>query len=348
MAMEPAPAIFRPRERAPVRFPRIRDTRANGIVSFKMRKLFWLSFMFVSVDGVLSLLQARFIANPQQQRDRIIGNMHHDCAISIRATHQLFKPGLRTNGRPTSAICSVVIPESSEHVIAVDPRVLAASASAALTYLSLVAFFDRPRGYLAISNPQSTLAVQPSRVVNGGLGLFVTRSLPKGTVLGTYPGKYLQCKLSSKYTRKLNAALSRKNLWPGFLGVLRPAQTFYDGKCRQYPQAVGYSWRFTDSKFVIDPTDDQGKISDVCIGGSTEVPMSNAIFGTLFRFLQVDTMLCRINEPPIGAGGCSVSARENLDRREVVFELIQDVYSGQELYLDYGLDYDRSGYAPRI
>lgn len=128
--------------------------------------------------------------------------------------------------------------------------------------------------------------------------------------------------------------------------MIRPTNTFYDVKCRQYPQAIGYSWRFTDSKYIIDPTDNNGEIQNVCYGGSSEVPLSNIIFPTLLSFWNVNTALCRINEPPIGAGGCNVSAKENLDKREVIFELIQDVVTGQELYLDYGLDYDRSRYGP--
>ncbi|KAL7524730.1 hypothetical protein ACHAXR_000692 [Thalassiosira sp. AJA248-18] len=163
------------------------------------------------------------------------------------------------------------IPNNSAGIF--SPQTLAASASATLTYISLLAYFDRPRGSLDIPDPQSTLVVQQSRVPGAGLGLFATTYIPRGTVLGTYPG------------------------------VLRPAEAFYNGKCRQYPQAVGYSWRFTDSKFVIDPTDSQGEIQGFCLGGSS-VPLSNAVFGTLLQFLRVDTMLCRINEPPIGAGGC--------------------------------------------
>jgi len=197
-----------------------------------------------------------------------------------------------------------------------SPQILAATASSTLTYLALIVNFDRPRGHIDIPNPQSKLAIQPSRVPNSGLGLFVTQSLPRGTVLGSYAG------------------------------VIRPAEQFYTGKCIAYPKAVGYSWRFTDNKFVIDPTDSQGNIQNVCLGGSSEVPFSNLIFATLLRFWSVNTALCRINEPPIGGGGCSVSARQNLETREVVFELIQDVVAGQELYLDYGLDYDRSRYGP--
>ena len=69
--------------------------------------------------------------------------------------------------------------------------------------------------------------------------------------------------------------------------------------------------------------------------------MSNFFFSLLGG---KNTALCRINEPPIGAGGCNVGARENLDKREVVFTTLRDIFAGEELYLDYGLDYDRSGY----
>jgi len=198
----------------------------------------------------------------------------------------------------------------------IEPQVLAAVSSATVTYLSLITYFDRPRGRLSIPDPQSNLLIKQSNVPGAGLGLFAKQSIPKGTILGTYAG------------------------------VLRPAESFYDGKCRQFPLAIGYSWRFTDSKYIIDPTDSNGEIQKVCFGGSSEVPFSNLVFTTLLRFWNTDTMLCRINEPPIGAGGCNVSAKENLEKREVVFELIQDVYAGQELYLDYGLDYDRSRYGP--
>ena len=153
-----------------------------------------------------------------------------------------------------------------------------------------------------------------SGVPNGGMGLFATEEMRCGTMLGTYPG------------------------------VLRPANAFYDGKCRRYPNAIGYSWRFTDNAYVIDPTDDVGEVRDFCRGGGSGVPLSSLFFSTILRSWGVSTALCRINEPPVGAGGCSVTARENLDTREVHFELTRDVYPGQELYLDYGLDYDRSGY----
>ena len=196
----------------------------------------------------------------------------------------------------------------------ISPQIIAASASATLTYLFLLLTFDRPRGRLIIPDASNSLVIQPSRVPNGGLGLFVSKSYPEGTVLGTYPG------------------------------VLRPADVFYNTKCRLYPKAVGYSWRFTDSKYVIDPTDEYGDIQNVCFGGSDA--LSNVAFKTMLSFMRVSTELTRINEPPVGFGGCNVSARENLDKREVVFTLCRDVVAGEELFLDYGLDYDRTGYAP--
>jgi hypothetical protein len=198
-----------------------------------------------------------------------------------------------------------------------SPNALAGTASATLTYLSLLFAYDRPRGRIYLPGFENSLVVKPSQVPNGGLGLHANRYMAGGTILGTYPG------------------------------VLRPARSFYDGKCVRFPNAVSYSWRFTDDAYVIDPTDDMGEMRDVCLGGGSGAPLSTLLFSTLFRFGGTSTALCRINEPPIGAGGCSVSAREDLDRREVTFSLVRDVVPGQELYLDYGPGYDRSGYGRR-
>ncbi|KAL3777392.1 hypothetical protein ACHAW5_004221 [Stephanodiscus triporus] len=138
-----------------------------------------------------------------------------------------------------------------------------------------------------------------------------------GTVLGTYPG------------------------------VLRSSSAFHDVKCRAHPRAVSYSWAFGDgSDRVIDPTDEYGALREICLGGSPADDVSTFVHSTLFRCLGKSTILCRINEPPIGVGGCSVSAREDGEVGEVVFVLIRDVEPGMELYMDYGLNYDRSGYGP--
>ena len=125
-------------------------------------------------------------------------------------------------------------------------------------------------------------------------------------------------------------------------GVLRPQNEFYDTKCRLYPEAVYYSWRLNDSGYVLDPTDCNGEIQTYCFGGSDVV--SEWLFKNIFRFCAKPTELTRINEPPVGFGGCNVVAREEKENKCVRFELCRDVDVGEELFMDYGLDYDRSRY----
>ena len=61
--------------------------------------------------------------------------------------------------------------------------------SALVSYIGLVAFLDRPRGTLLLSDEQ--YEIKPSQVENAGLGFYVTETLPQGTILGTYPGVLL-------------------------------------------------------------------------------------------------------------------------------------------------------------
>ncbi len=109
---------------------------------------------------------------------------------------------------------------------------------------------------------------------------------------------------------------------------------------------MAYSWRFTDNQFVLDPTNEKGEIQPYCYGGSDEVPFSNLFFRSIFSVWRKDTALARINEPPVGIGGCNVRSREDLEKREILFELCRDVVGGEELFMDYGVGYDRSGYLP--
>lgn len=185
------------------------------------------------------------------------------------------------------------------------------SISALSTYIGLVAFYDRPRGKLCVDEDSFTL--KQSQVQNAGLGLYVTKSLPKGTVLGSYPG------------------------------VLRPASKFLQ-KYESIPQTAVYTWRFTDNEFCIDPTNEKGELLDNCLGGTNDYPLSYVIHEQLLCSVTVPTYLARINEPPINGGGCNVRSEEDLDKREVIFELSRDVVAGEELFMDYGLTYDRSGY----
>jgi len=178
------------------------------------------------------------------------------------------------------------------------------------TYISFVAFTDRPRGTLTVD--PSCLEMKESQVPGAGLGLFVTKPLRRGTVLGTYPG------------------------------VVVPLPQNID-KLRTFPQCEGYTWRFSDNRFVIDPTNPEGNIENMCRGGNMGMPLSIVLFQTFLRFIQVPTTLCRINEPPKGKD-VNVATDEDLEARTVTFTLERDVYEGEELFIDYGLSYDRSRY----
>lgn len=187
---------------------------------------------------------------------------------------------------------------------------LTQATTGAVTYIGLIAYFDRPRGRLDID--ESAIETRQSKVDGAGIGLFATKSLPEGTLLGTYPG------------------------------VLRPAQKYmaqYGGK----PSAGEYSWRFTDNAQFIDPIDSEGQLQNRCCGGTADFFLSYFLHEKVLRW-SVPTLLARINEPPIGGTGCNVRSEENLNTREVAFELSRDVVEGEELFMDYGLSYDRSDY----
>jgi len=180
----------------------------------------------------------------------------------------------------------------------------------AATYIGLISYFDRPRGRLDVDG--GAIEIRQSKVDGAGLGLFATKSLPEGTLLGNYPG------------------------------VLRPAQKYmaqYGGEA----SAGEYTWRFTDNAYLIDPIDSEGQLQDMCYGGTADFFLSYFLHEKVLRW-SVPTLLARINEPPIGGNGCNVRSEENLKTREVNFEISRDVVAGEELFMDYGLTYDRSDY----
>lgn len=187
--------------------------------------------------------------------------------------------------------------------------------SAVLSYVALIGFFDRPRGELhAILDDM--IEIKQSNVPGAGLGLFAKVPLPKGTVLGTYPG------------------------------VLVPLSQNLP-KLQTFPACEGYIWRFSDNRYVIDPTNAQGEIEDACrFGGNPSLPGSIWICRNiipLFLDVSVGTALCRINEPPRGRD-VNVVTNEDQNSRTVTFMLERDVWPDEEFYIDYGLSYDRSRY----
>ena len=183
------------------------------------------------------------------------------------------------------------------------------AASAVLSYVGFVGYFDRPRGDLCVDDSQ--IEIKASTVPGAGLGLFARTRLPRGTVLGTYPGV-----------------------------VIPLSQNLV--KLQKHPECEAYIWRFSDNAFVIDPTNEVGKVDDVCIGGRDGLPGSQWLFSNVLR-LSVPTALCRINEPPLGKD-VNVVTDEDLQGRFVTFSLEREVAPGEEFFIDYGLSYDRSMY----
>jgi hypothetical protein len=177
------------------------------------------------------------------------------------------------------------------------------------SYVGLVAWLDRPKGRLFSKND---LTVAPSQVPGAGMGLYASNTIPKGTILGTYPGVVM----------------------PLEQGLVKLAMA---------PRCETYIWRFSDSKFIIDPTDPQGLLEEYAFGGNPTTVGSVALCRTLLSVLKVPTTLCRINEPPVGLDR-NVCTQEDLNNRVVNFVTERDVYAGEEFFIDYGLTYDRSGY----
>jgi hypothetical protein len=72
--------------------------------------------------------------------------------------------------------------------------------------------------------------------------------------------------------------------------------------------------------------------------------LSQPLF-SLLSFLEVPTTLYRINEPLKGRA-VNVLTNGDIPSRSVTCCLERDVYAGEELFIDYGLSYDRSMYRP--
>jgi len=219
---------------------------------------------------------------------------------------------------PTSTVASKQRPPESLRTLrnkrncafGFSTTLMTQAATGIVTYFGLLAYFDRPRGKLI---DDSLIEAKQSQVDGAGLGLYAAKALPEGTILGTYPG------------------------------VLRPTGKYlaqYEGD----PNAGVYAWRFSDNEQFIDPTDREGKLQELCYGGTSDFPFSYFLHENIFKW-KVPTLLARINEPPIGWSGCNVCTAEDRKTREVIFSLSRDVEEGEELFMDYGLSYDRSDYS---
>ncbi|EFN57586.1 hypothetical protein CHLNCDRAFT_51149 [Chlorella variabilis] len=102
-------------------------------------------------------------------------------------------------------------------------------------------------------------------------------------------------------------------------------------KCTYAPAAAGYCFR-TTSGLLLDPTDASGRLSTAP--------------GPGLPWLPTDCTLAYINEPPKGAGGTNVTVEDDPgDGLGLLCVAARDIEPGEELFMDYGITYDRSAYS---
>eukprot|EP01036_Dinobryon_divergens_P030609 gene30608-39879_t len=113
--------------------------------------------------------------------------------------------------------------------------------------------------------------------------------------------------------------------YPGFVKTF---ETFKNSKIdeKAYTLAKKYTWQISEDK-LLDPTDQNGYLG-------LEITY-------IFGILKMSTTLARLNEPPQGYD-VSAYTRITADKVEVVTE--KDIFADEEIYIDYGYEFDRSDY----
>jgi hypothetical protein len=101
-------------------------------------------------------------------------------------------------------------------------------------------------------------------------------------------------------------------------------------KANTSPGARDYCW-MSDNGNYLDPTDADGKVSNW--------PGPGTVW-----FFPVDTTLSRVNEAPVGIASTNVMT-EDVDRGNgIAYIASRDIFAGEEVYVDYGQQFDRSTY----
>ncbi len=96
------------------------------------------------------------------------------------------------------------------------------------------------------------------------------------------------------------------------------------------PLAKQYAFRTSDGRYL-DPTDAQGQ------------PSARPAPGWPW-LLATPPLLAYANEPPRGAGGTNVFVEDGATPELLLFVANRDIGAGEEVFIDYGLTYDRSDY----
>lgn len=155
---------------------------------------------------------------------------------------------------------------------------------------------------------------RPRGFVNPSVRLLVAKSQVPGGGLGVF-------------TEQALPAGTTLGAYPGRLLYMAE----YSRKLAQHPQASSYCWKMQDDLRVLDPTDWQGKICD---------PIPLIEVGGVEAW-GVPTTLSRINEPP---PRFDVNVETDEQGDALLFVTQRECAAGEELFLDYGQDYDRSSY----
>eukprot|EP01023_Acetabularia_acetabulum_P065283 TRINITY_DN8625_c1_g1_i4.p3 TRINITY_DN8625_c1_g1~~TRINITY_DN8625_c1_g1_i4.p3 ORF type:complete len:123 (-),score=18.25 TRINITY_DN8625_c1_g1_i4:677-1045(-) len=113
------------------------------------------------------------------------------------------------------------------------------------------------------------------------------------------------------------------------LSICRQVVQELDAKSQRCPRVKGYIF-VMDNNMILDPTDMSGEPSDKPSPGLPWWP--------------VDPCMAFLNEPPRGAKGTNVVIEVGQNAGEVLFVTTRDIYKYEELFVDYGLYYDRTSY----
>jgi len=101
-------------------------------------------------------------------------------------------------------------------------------------------------------------------------------------------------------------------------------------KCQTAPLARYYCFR-NKNDYFLDPTDWNG------------VPCKAPVPG--LPWIPIDCSLSYANEPPKNSSGVNVSVEDDRnDEQGLVFVSVCNIPAGAEIFVDYGLAYDRSSY----
>ena len=118
--------------------------------------------------------------------------------------------------------------------------------------------------------------------------------------------------------------------YPGRMTFMGP----YYRKLQRVPHASSYVWKLQDGQRVLDPTDAAGILCE-------PLALIEGLPTQLGEAYAVPTTLALINEP---SPGLDVNVETHEQGDEVLFVTSRRCVEGEELFLDYGQDYDRSFY----